>query len=69
MCVTFRLFMLLGVVVTLAVSMSSHVDVCTGIRKDYKSSSCCGGNGDAFCAASDTFDFAGAATIRRLCKN
>jgi hypothetical protein len=31
--------------------------VCNSIRKDYKDSACCGGNGEAFCAASETLNF------------
>ena len=32
--------------------------VCSSLKKRYTDSACCGGNGDAFCAASETLDFA-----------
>ena len=33
------------------------VSRCSDIEQVYKDSACCGGNGEAFCAASDTLDF------------
>jgi hypothetical protein len=42
--------------VILSIGVAS-ANVCTDIKKVYKDSICCGGHGEAFCAASDTFDF------------